>query len=108
MDRKLWALPAAALLIGSMTAADNSAACDDALTASLHECERVIGSLRADKAGQLIMFAPDGSEFTAAQATWMKDQLRLIAQACTDGRSDVAARHLTEVQQLLKQHRHVS
>jgi hypothetical protein len=108
MDSKAWALAASALLIGSLANADISAGCGGTLAASLHECERLVGSLRADKAGQMLVFAPDGSEFTAEQATWMKSQLRLIAQACTDGKGEIAARQLAEVRQLLKEHRHFS
>jgi hypothetical protein len=108
MHRKPWALPAAALLIGSIASADICAGCDEKLLASLREYERVVGSLRADKAGQMIVFGPDGSEFTAAQAAWMRTQLRLIAQACTNGRDQDAARRLAEVQQLLKEHRRFS
>jgi hypothetical protein len=108
MRSRLWALPAVALLIGSIASANSNAGCDQTLTASLHEYQRLVGSLRADKAGQMLVFAPDGSEFTAEQATWLRSQLRLIAQACTDGRSEVAARSLAEVQRLLKQHRHYS
>jgi hypothetical protein len=105
MRSRLWALPPAALLIGSIASADVNAGCDQTLTGSLHEYERMVGSLRTDKAGHMFVFAPDGSEFTAAQATWLRNQLRVIAQACTEGRDQVAARSLAEVQQLLKEHR---
>jgi hypothetical protein len=108
MDSKAWALPATALLIGSLTYVDSSAGCDATLSASLHEYERLVGSLRIDKAGRMFVFAPDGSEFTAEQATWLRNQLRLIAQACTDGRDEAAARSLAEVQRLLQEHRHFS
>jgi hypothetical protein len=107
MGSKAWAL-SSALLIGSVACANINAGCDGTLTASLHECERLVGSLRADKAGQMLVFAPDGSEFTAAQATWMRSQLRLITQACADGRGEVAAQRLAQVQQLLKAQRHFS
>lgn len=79
-------------------------ACDDKLAASLHACEQIIGSLRPDKAGQMRVFAPDGSEFTASQAQWMKAQLQLIARACADGNSADASRRLAEVQELLNEH----
>jgi hypothetical protein len=80
------------------------ATCDDKLMASLHACEQIIGSLRPDKAGQMRVFAPDGSEFTARQAQWMKGQLQLIVHACTDGNADDASRRLAEVQELLNEH----
>jgi hypothetical protein len=92
------------LLLGSSAYAAGTVGCDVKLTASLHECERIVGSLRADKAGQMRVFAPDGSEFTAEQATWLKAQLRLIARACSDGDAGAAARRLAEVQDVLKRH----
>jgi hypothetical protein len=73
----------------------------------LRECERIVGSLRADKAAQMRVFAPDGSEFTGGQATWMTNQLRLIATACSDGDGEAAARRLAEVQDVLRGHPHL-
>jgi hypothetical protein len=78
--------------------------CDDTLTTSLHQCERIVGSLRAEKAGQMRVFAFDGSEFTAGQAQWMKGQLRLVAKACDHGDTAEAGRRLAEVQQLISEH----
>jgi hypothetical protein len=47
------------------------------VTTSLQEeCERNVSSLRADKAGKLRLSAPDGSEFTAAEAGWITQALR--------------------------------
>ena len=82
----------------------SSSGCDDKLAASLHECERIVGSLRPDKAGQMRVFASDGSEFTVGQAQWMKGQLRLVAKACAEGAVTNASRHLAQVQQLLSEH----
>jgi len=78
--------------------------CDDKLATSLHECQRIVGSLRPDKAGQMRVFASDGSEFTAGQAQWMSGQLKLIAKACDHGNADEASRRLAEVQQLISEH----
>jgi hypothetical protein len=97
-------LSAATVLLGSSAYAASTAGCDDKLTMSLHECERIVGSLRHDKAGQMRVFGPDGSEFTAGQAIWMKNQLRLIATACSDRDAEVAARRLAEVRDVLKGH----
>jgi hypothetical protein len=91
-----------ALLLGSRAYAAGNVGCDVKLITSLHQCERFVGSLRADKAGQMRVFAPDGSEFTAGQASWMKEQLRLIASACSDGDADDAERRLAQVQDVLK------
>jgi hypothetical protein len=92
-------------LMASSAFAASNAGCDDKLTNSLHECERIVGSLRPDKAGQMQVFASDGSVFTAGQALWMKGQLRMIAKACADGDAVDAARRLAEVQELLNAHR---
>jgi hypothetical protein len=108
MSNKRWILSSVAVLINTIAYADVPVGCDDKLTASLHECERVVGSLRADKAGQMRVFANDGSEYTAGEAAWMKSQLRLIAKACAGGTIADATRRLTEVQELLKEHHHSS
>jgi len=90
------------LLFGSITWSADEATCNDRLVAALHECERIVGSLRADKAGQKRLFAPDGSEFTAEQGAWLRDQLNLILEECAGGNSGDAARRLAEVQELLR------
>jgi hypothetical protein len=85
--------------------AAGTAACDDKLTYTLQHLQLVVGTLRPDKAGQMRVFASDGSEFTAAQAQWMKGQLALVAKSCSNGDAADAARRLAEVQQLLSAHR---
>src|SRR5580658_6471346 len=100
MNRKLLVLASMALMLGSAAYAAGTAGCDDMLTNALNECQRLVGSLRADKAGQMRVFAPDGSEFTAGQAQWMKGQLRLAAKACADGDVTDAARRLADLQEL--------
>lgn len=97
-------LSATAILVMASTYAAAGTACDDRLMASLHACEQIISTLRADKAGQMRVFGPDGTEFTAGQAQWMKSQLQLVAKACTDGDPAEASRRLEEVQILLKTH----
>jgi hypothetical protein len=104
MSNKRWILSGVAVVLSSTVYADISVGCDEKVTTSLHESERIVGSLRADKAGQMRVFANDGSEYTAGQATWMKGQLRLVAKACADGAVEDAKRRLVEVQELLKQH----
>jgi hypothetical protein len=96
-------LAASALMVPGAYAADG-AGCDAKLTSQLEQCERIIGSLRPDKAGQMRVFASDGSEFTAGQAQWMKEQLRLVTQSCADGDAQQANLRLAQVQQLLKEH----
>jgi hypothetical protein len=104
MHTKPLLLAAIALVLGSSAYAAGRAGCDDKLSNALRECQRIVGTLRADKAGQMRVFASDGSEFTAGQAQWMKGQLQLIARACSDGDSADAARRLADVQQLLNEH----
>jgi hypothetical protein len=104
MKNKLLVLSSMVLMFGSTAYAASTVRCDEKLTNALHECQRIVDSLRADKAGQMRVFASDGSEFTAGQAQWMKGQLRLIAKACADGDATDAARRLSDVQELLKEH----
>jgi len=89
---------------GALASDGPTGVCDEKLTASLHECERIVGSLRPDKAGQMRVFASDGSEFTADQATWMKSQLKQVSKACAEGDVEAATRRLAEVQQLITEH----
>ncbi len=105
MHRLFLALLAASTLAAPRVYAASGATCDDKLLTLLHECERIVGSLRPDKAGQMRVFASDGSMFSAAQAQWMKEQLQRTAQDCAEGDSQQAARRLAEVQELLKEHR---
>jgi hypothetical protein len=97
-----------ALAIGTLMAtsayAATNAACDENFSASLRDCQRIVGSLHPDKPTQMRVFAADGSEFTAGQATWLKGQLRLIAEACASGHAAEASHRLIEVQKVLSEH----
>jgi hypothetical protein len=104
MRNKLIVLSSMALMFASTAYAASAGGCDDKLTSSLQECQRIVGSLRADKAGQMRVFASDGSEFTAGQAQWMQGQLRMVVRACAQGDGSDAARRLADVQQLLREH----
>jgi hypothetical protein len=104
MNNRFLVLASMALVLSSTAHAAGTAGCDEKLTNTLNECQRLVGSLRADKAGQMRVFASDGSEFTAGQAQWMKSQLRLVAKACADGDVADAARRLADVQELLQEH----
>jgi len=92
------------LLTCSTAYAAQTVGCDGQLVSSLQECQRIVGSLRYDKASQMRVFAPDGSEFTAGQVQWMKGQLQLIVKACANGDAAGATRQLAEVEQLIKDH----
>jgi hypothetical protein len=103
MSATLVSVAGSLVMLGSppITHAD----CSLALTEQIASVERIVDSLRPDKAGQMRVFASDGSEFTAGQALWMKGQLRGIQRECIKGDDDSAATQLRGVQELLKAHR---
>lgn len=78
--------------------------CDPAFTRTFHDCVRIVDSLRPEKAGQMRVFASDGSEFNAGQAQWMKGRLHAVEIACARGDQAEAAKILAQVQELLKSH----
>ena len=80
------------------------AACSPALTEQLVSAERIVESLRPDKAGQMRVFASDGSEYTAGEALWMKGQLRSALRACAQGDEALAASTLRGVTDLMYAH----
>ena len=80
------------------------AGCSPALTEQIVSAERIVDSLRPDKAGQMRVFATDGSEYTAGEAQWMKGQLRSVLQSCAQGDETSAASALRGVTDLLKAH----
>jgi hypothetical protein len=79
--------------------------CETELTRKWRDSARIVDVLRPEKAGQLRVFAADGSEFTAGQVMWMKGQLRLVERACARGDQADAARLLTQVRDLIEAHR---
>ena len=91
------------VMLGSAPAA--LADCSPSLTEQIAGVERIVESLRPDKAGQMRVFAVDGSEFTSGQAQWMKGRLRGILRDCTKGDEKSAAAQLRGVQELLTAHR---
>ena len=100
MPATLVSLTGSIFMLGSV-----HAACSLALTEQIASVEWIVGSLRPDKAGQMRVFASDGSEFTAGQAQWMTGQLRGIQRECTKRDDQSAAAQLQSVQELLKAHR---
>jgi hypothetical protein len=85
-----------------------SESCDPAFTRTFHDCVRIVDSLRPEKAGQMRVFASDGSEFNAGQAQWMKGRLHAVEIACARGDQAEAAKILAQVQELLKSHQRAS
>jgi hypothetical protein len=82
-------------------------ACDAVASQQYRDCVRIVDSLHPDKAGQARVFARDGSEFTAGQASWMKGQLRKVARLCASGAAgdqEEATRLLAEIRELIRSH----
>ncbi len=103
MSAKVVILAAAACLAGPTYAGS----CDGAASQQYRDCARIVDSLHPDKAGQARVFALDGSEFTAGQASWMKVQLRKVARLCASGAArdqEEATRLLAEVRELITSH----
>jgi hypothetical protein len=74
-------------------------------------CVFLVDSLRPEKAGQMRVFAADGSEFNAGQVQWMKGQLRRFDRLCARGGPGDAAeaeKVLSDVEELLESHRRSS
>jgi len=97
-------LYAVLLLLGAVAQAQEPSSCT---SQQYRDCVRLVESLRPEKAGQVRVFASDGSEFTAGQALWMQGQLRKVARLCASARPDdqiEATRILTEVRELLLSH----
>ena len=103
MSATLVTLAVSIFMLGSPPLAH--AACSLALTEQIASVERIVDSLRPDKAGQMRVFASDGSEFTAGQAQWMKGQLRGIQRDCSKRDDESATARLRGVRELLNAHR---
>jgi hypothetical protein len=80
------------------------AGCSSVSAEQLVSAERIVDSLRPDKAGQMRVFASDGSEYTAGEALWMKGQLRSVLRACAQGEEASAASTLRGITDLLNAH----
>jgi hypothetical protein len=80
------------------------AGCSPALTEQIVSAERIVDSLRPDKAGQMRVFATDGSQYSAGEAVWMKGQLRSVLRSCNQGDENTASSTLRGVTDLLKAH----
>jgi hypothetical protein len=93
-------------LLASSTLAH--AGCSPAFTEQYLNAERTADSLRPDKAGQMRVFAFDGSEYTGAEALWMKGQLRSVLGACGQGNEASAAATLHGVTDLMNAHHRTS
>jgi hypothetical protein len=96
---KIVAAAAVAILV--WTAAPAKEGCDSELDLSIERYGHVIHSLRPDKPGQAHVYAADGAEFTPAEASWMKAQLRKIETACKLDASPDALERLEQVRWLI-------
>jgi hypothetical protein len=109
MNTTFFSVVASTYLLASSTL--TYASCSTPFTEKFAGAERIVDSLRPEKPGQMRVFAADGSEFNAGQASWMKARLRKYAQLCAHGSPEdlaEAAKILAEVQDLLKSHQRQS
>jgi hypothetical protein len=104
-----WAkLIVIATILGAVGDGRASGGCDVILMQQYRDCVRVVESLRPSKSVRARMFAYDGSEYSATQASWMKSQLREFGRLCASGLvgdrvQAVGALHA--VQELIRSHR---
>src|SRR4029077_5407409 len=96
---------AVALIFLSTTSTLSHAACSPTFTTLFESTQRIVDSIRPDKPGQTRVFASDGSEFTGAEALWMKGQLSSVLQECAQGDEGKADATLRGVNELLRAHR---
>lgn len=99
MIARFYAVAVSAYVLAASTVA--RAGCSPSFTEHFSGAQRVVDSLRPDKPGQMRVFAYDGSEYTAAEALWMKGQLRSALQACAQGDETAADSTLHGVTELL-------
>jgi hypothetical protein len=80
------------------------AGCSREVAASFVSAERLVDSLRPEKAGVARVFAYDGSVYTAGEALWMKGKLRTVLSECSHNDEAHALPDLEEVLSLLRSH----
>lgn len=77
---------------------------DPALLRTLRQTERIVNSLQLNKPSQMRVFAFDGTEYTGAEAVWLKNHLRAAQNALANSDSKMAAQQLQAVVSTLKSH----
>jgi hypothetical protein len=92
--RAVRQLTGMALLLAS-TAAFADGNCDPSLLRAVGEVRAIIDSLHTDALSRVREVAADGSLFTASEASWFRQELGLIGQACQRG-AEVEAAWRTE------------
>jgi hypothetical protein len=80
------------------------AGCSRELAASFVSAERLVDSLRPEKAGVARVFAYDGSVYTAGEALWMKGKLRAVLNECSHNDEAHALPDLEQVLSLVRSH----
>lgn len=101
----------ASACLWAVTTAYAATPCDGPSAQQYRDGVRLVDSLRPDKAGQMRVFAADGSEFTAGQALWMRGQMNKVARLCASrapADQAEAERILAEVHELLRAHQRAS
>jgi hypothetical protein len=79
--------------------------CGTGADASFEHYYRVVNSLRPDKPGQAIVYASDGSRFSAAEAHWLTGQIRAADRDCGLGNTADALQRLQDVRTLIDSRR---
>ena len=87
-------------------AARAGGSCDVSTITRLTALQHFADSVRVDKPGLARVYAQDGTEVTAGQASWLKGQLRETAAACARGDSAHAAQRLDAVKQFVHARSH--
>jgi hypothetical protein len=98
-----WAFAVGVLALG-IVPRHARAGCSRELAAAFVSAERLVDSLRPEKAGVARVFAYDGSEYTAGEALWMKGKLRAVLSECSHNDEAHALPDLEEVLSLVRAH----
>lgn len=101
---KRFTLLLSALLSVAAVSSAVAAVSDPALLRTLRQTERIVNSLQLNKPSQMRVFAFDGTEYTGAEALWLKNHLRTVQKALASNDSKMATQQLQAVVSTLKSH----
>ena len=101
---KRFTLLLSALLSVAAVSSAVAAVNDPALLRTLRQTERIVNSLQLNKPSQMRVFAFDGTEYTSAEALWLKNHLRTVQKALASNDSKMATQQLQAVVSTLKSH----
>ena len=84
MARRRWMHSAGVLLVLLAAPAARAAGCETPISDSVRTLRLLVDSLRDGKASSQLVDS-DGRTYSLAEASWMREQLRLIGEACSRG-----------------------